>query len=388
MKFISLLLFFSLVFVLSHAQAQKHGTSKKKSQYKGDIEYSQKLLPKKGKATTNKLKIIKRQISKRNSLIREIKDEIAGLDEQIFLNQDTIDTYQLNLRMLAKEYEKMVLIAYKNKSDYDRMMFIFAANSFNQAYKRLRILKYYSEYRQQQAKSIQEQKEKLQDKIKLLSASKDEKMRLLESYHVETSDLQTQISEQTRLLDDLNQNESQVKEEVEHNNAVNSEINTIVKDAVSKSGNSLTSVTKIQKGGLGNNKGKLPWPVKHGIVLSYFGEQSHPFLKGVKVKNDGIEISTLQGAAAYVVFDGLVKKVVAIPGANNAVLVAHGDFYTLYSNLTQVKVKVGDHVKIGQEIGSIYTNTTDNNLTILHFQVWHSDKKLNPMTWLKRDKIN
>ena len=388
MKFISLLLLFCLVCGLSRTQAQKHGTSKKKSQYKGDIEYSQKLLPKKGKASTNKLKIIKRQIGKRNSLIKEIKEEVAVLDDQILLNQDTIDTYQFNLRLLAKEYDKMVQIAYKNKSDYERMMFIFAANSFNQAYKRLRILKYYSEYRQQQAKSIQEQKLKLQEKVKLLSLAKEEKVKLLQSYHVETSDLESQISEQSKLLDDLTQHESQVKEEVEHNNNVNSEISSIVKEAVSKSGNNLTSASKIQKGGLGNNKGKLPWPVKHGIVLSYFGEQSHPFLKGVKVKNDGIEISTLQGASAFVVFDGIVKKVVAIPGANNAVLVSHNDFYTLYSNLTQVKVKIGDHVKIGQEIGSIYTNTTDNNLTILHFQVWHSDKKLNPMTWLKRDKIN
>jgi len=388
MKFISLLFLFCIVFGVLELQAQKHGTSKKKSQYKGDIEYSQKLLPKQGKSSTNKLKIIKRQIGKRNSLIKEIKDEIAGLDEQILMNQDTIDTYQLNLKLLAKEYDKMVQIAYKNKSDYERMMFIFAANSFNQAYKRLRMLRYYSEYRKQQAKSIQEQKQKLQDKIKSLTLAKEEKVKLLQAYHVETSDLEIQIGEQARLLEEMNQHETQIKEEVEQVKNVNAEINTIVKETVAKTGSNMTNYSKIQKGGLVNNKGKLPWPVKHGIVLSYFGEQAHPFLKGVKIKNDGIEISTLQGSSAFVIYEGVVKKVVAIPGANHAVLVAHNDFYTLYSNLSQVKVKTGDRLKIGQELGTIYTNTSDNNLTILQFQVWHSDKKLNPMSWLKRDKIN
>jgi murein hydrolase activator len=144
----------------------------------------------------------------------------------------------------------------------------------------------------------------------------------------------------------------------------------------------LTPAEQIVSDKFEANKGKLPWPIERGVITSTFGEHDHPVLKGIKVRNDGVYISTTQGSAARTIFDGVVSKIISIPGKNKAIIIRHGDFLTVYSNLKDVTVNVGDKLKAKQKIGTIFSDADDDNKTVLELQIWQGAVKQNPEAWL------
>jgi murein DD-endopeptidase MepM/ murein hydrolase activator NlpD len=133
--------------------------------------------------------------------------------------------------------------------------------------------------------------------------------------------------------------------------------------------------------GFAGNKGKLPWPTTTGVIVNEFGEHSHPVLKGIKIKNNGIDISTKLNEKVKTIFEGEVRKIVSIPGQNIAVLIRHGDFVTVYSNLIKVQVKVGDRVQAQQVIGEVY-NDEKTQSGIYKLQIWQENTLLNPTEWI------
>ena len=147
---------------------------------------------------------------------------------------------------------------------------------------------------------------------------------------------------------------------------------------------SLTPAEKVLSGDFSNNRGKFPWPVQRGVITDHFGDHPHAVLKYVVVRNSGIDITTQANAKARAIFKGEVTKVVAIPGANFAVIIRHGNYLTVYSNLSDVFVKAGQSVEIKDEIGSIFTDQNDDNKTVLKFQLWRESTKLDPEDWLIR----
>jgi murein DD-endopeptidase MepM/ murein hydrolase activator NlpD len=150
------------------------------------------------------------------------------------------------------------------------------------------------------------------------------------------------------------------------------------------SGFALTTAEKVLSGDFSGNQGKLPWPVQRGLITDHFGEHPHAILKHVVVRNSGIDITTQANAKARTVFKGEVTKIVAIPGGNMAVIIRHGNYLTVYSNLSEVFVKEGQKVTTKEEIGTVFTDKDEDNKTILKFQLWRENNKLNPEDWLSQ----
>ena len=137
-------------------------------------------------------------------------------------------------------------------------------------------------------------------------------------------------------------------------------------------------------GNFSSNKGKLPWPSEKGIISSTFGEHNHPVLKRVKIKNNGIDILTSQSEEARAIFDGTVISIRTITNTNKAIIIRHGEYFTVYSNLSEVFVQQGQKVSTKQRLGNIYTDSSGNK-TELHFEIWRGKTLLNPSSWIVRN---
>ncbi len=394
-----------IILLIIHASqnlfAQDEKLSAKKERLRKEIEYTNQLLieARKNKTTSfNNLLAIKKKIANRKEIISTINKEIEIADKQIEKNEKKIDSLEVYLKEIKSEYEKMINYAYKNKDSYNKVMFVLAAESFNQAYKRLRYIQQYSEYRQTQFSELQITTKSLQNENAALGLNLKAKEKLLKGKKKETDSLELERKEQTKIYAELKKTENSLLAKIEKQQKSAEELSITFSEVIAEknaaeeqrtiANDKEVGVKKAERSLLSAEftryKGKLSWPVKKGIVVGYFGEQEHALRKGVMIRNDGIDISTTPNTEVVAIFKGVVSKVITIPGANKAVLINHGDYYTIYSNLSQVDVKVGDEVKKEQKIGIVYTDTNDNNLTLLKFQLWHQYTKLNPLKWIKK----
>jgi len=411
--------FILLIFLLSfntiiNAQKTKEKLQEDKQKIETDIAYTNKLLSetKKNKLISlNQLIILNNKINQRENLIGTINTEIHDIDGKIIYN--SIETSRLSdkLKQLKEEYAKMIIFAYKNRNAFARLMFLFASSDLNQAYLRLKYLQEYTRYQRKQAELIMSTALLLGDKIKQLKDIKSGKSTLLKSNEAEKILLAQEKEEKNSSVKKLQQKEKDLaktikqkeKEAKKLQQSIEGIIADEIKKATEKSKTSSTNTTATSTAttnisttskelGLSDadiklsnsfaaNKGKLPWPTEKGVVTSTFGVHPHPVLTEIKVKNDGIDISTNQGAKARAVFDGKVTGVVSIPGANKAVIIRHGEYLTVYSNLLEVYVKTGDIVKTKQNIGLIYTDPEDSK-TEFNFQVWYGKVLTDPTSWL------
>ena len=387
----------------SFAQTTKEDLKSKKKQIETDINYTGELLKetrKNEEASLNQLLTLKKKINLRQYLISTINKEIRILDKQIEENSSIIESLEYDLKVIKSEYARMIYYAYKNRNSYNRLMFIFSSKDFNQAHKRLQYLQQYSEFRQRQAGFIVKTKEILDQKITELEAKRVVKKQLLLVKKEERMTLAGERSEQNKIYDELKNKEKQLKADLKAKQKEAKRLQKAIKDIIAAELRKARDAARKGKGfaltpeeielsrTFEKNKGKLPWPVKRGIITSKFGEQDHPVLKGIKINNNGIDISTNKGAIARAVFDGVVTGVIILPGANKkAVIVRHGIYFSVYGNLRKVYVKKGDKVETKQDIGLIYT---DNNKfqTEAHLEIWELKEdgtvKLNPEKWIGR----
>jgi len=396
------------------AQKTKEKLQEDKTKLENDIAYTNKLLSetKKNKQISlNQLIILNSKINQRQDLIGNINNEIDDIDGKIL--NSAKETYKLagELKTLKEEYAKMIVFAYKNRNAFTRLMFLFASSDLNQAYLRLKYLQQYTLYRRKQAGLIMQAALLLNEKIIELKDIKSGKSTLLQSEEAEKTLLAQEKDEKNSAVKKLQQKEKDllatIKQKEKESKKLKQSIETLIaneiKKATEKSKTSTststtttstsTTVTSTSKelglsdaditlsNSFASNKGKLPWPTEKGVVTSTFGVHSHPVLTEIKVKNNGIDISTSQGSKARAVFDGKVTGIVSIPGANMAVIIRHGEYLTVYSNLTEVYVKSGDAIKTKQNIGLISTDTDDSK-TELHFEVWYGKILTDPMNWL------
>ncbi|OFX23515.1 MAG: hypothetical protein A2033_16195 [Bacteroidetes bacterium GWA2_31_9] len=400
------IVFFCFIFLLTastFAQSKKD-LEKKRHQNQKDIEYTNKLLnetKKNAESSYNNLLILNQKITLRQDIIYGITAEIKLLDSKIDDNRMVINSLEADMKKLKEQYAKMIIHAYKHRNSFDNLMFILAADNFNQAYKRLKYLQQYSEYRKKQAELINKTQTVLKSKISELEVKRSEKENLLKSKQEENIMLSLEKSEQDKIVTSLKNKESELKkqlaEQYETSKKLQKEIERIIAEEARKAAEraktktttkanatssfDLTPEEKLISDKFDSNKGLLPWPTERGIITGLFGEHPHPVLSNITISNNGIDISTTAGAEARVIFDGEVSKVVTIPGANKAILIRHGIFFTLYSNLSAVSVKSGDHVTTKQSIGKI---ETEGNKTTLHFEIWQESNKLNPAIWLTK----
>ena len=390
----------NLVFAQNKEQLQS-----KKSKIEADIKYTNELLEetKKNKETTlNQLLTLKKKIALRQNLISTVNKEIKILDKQIDENSSIIASLERDLKEIKSEYARMIYYAYKNRNSYNRLMFIFSSKDFNQAYKRLNYLQQYGKFRQIQAGLIVKTKAILNQKKAGLEAKRIVKKQLLQVKSEERAILSGETTEQNNIYNELQNKEKHLKADMKAKQKEAQGLQKAIEDVIAEElrkareaakevkGFALTPEEKELSKTFENNKGKLPWPVKRGIITGKFGKQDHPVLKGIKINNNGIDISTNKDAVARAVFDGVVTGVIILPGANRkAVIVKHGKYFSVYGNLIQVYVKKGDVVATKQDIGLIYT---DNNKfqTEAHLELWELQEngtiKLDPEKWLGREK--
>ncbi len=379
-------------------QAQKSARSlkAKREKLEKEIAYTNKLLAETRKSKKNtlyELKLLQNKITARIELTTTLKKEIAALDKKIAATRTDIQLMNKNLEQLKKDYAKIISFLSRHNNDLDKLIFLFSAEDLNQAYQRFRYMDEMLHYIRKQADTIQHIENRQKKELEALNKQKAEKNKLLEKENEQVSRLQRNIREKDKINSALAKKESQLRKRLKQKQReaarLNKEVeNIIAKETKAKKAAAGKPVSKpaskdVRLGGeFAKNKGKLPWPVDKGFITERFGKHPHPVLKHVQINNNGINIATTSGSDAKAVFKGQVVSVVQISNTNKAVIVKHGSWFTVYSNLEKVYVQRGDRVEAGTSIGKIHTNLKGK--TELHFEIWYGKKKQNPAYWLKR----
>ena len=355
------------------------------------------------------IRALNAQIRLREKKINVINSEVKLLDNQISDNTNTVRTLQSQLNKLKKEYAAMVLFAFRNQSSYSKLMFIFAAENFNQSYKRLKYLQEFS------ASYIDGTQKQLNGRIVELDRNKQEKRNLLSDQQKERRTLGIQKSSKSKVLNSLTSQEKQLKQELTQKQRESARLNRAIQNAINKeieearkraeaearaaiakakaenrevpdakpvaSGSSILAATpesaKLSSDFLGS-RGSLPWPVSNGMVIEDFG--NHTIGRNVTTENNGVDIKTAAGSQVRAVFAGEVAAVQNISGSY-AILIRHGEYFTVYSNLKSVNVSRGQKVSLKQNIGVVITDPIDGT-TEVHFELRKGATPLNPSSWL------
>ena len=361
------------------------------------------------------IRALNAQIRLREQKISTINSEVRLLDNQISDNTNTVRSLQAQLNKLKKEYAGMVLFAFRNQSSYSKLMFIFAAQNFNQAYKRLKYLQQFSEYRKKQAIYIEGTQKDLNIKISELDRNKQEKSHLLSDQQKEKKTLGVQKNSKSRVLSGLSSQEKKLQRELTQKQRESATLNRAIQNAINReieearkraeaearaaaakakaenkdapearpisTGSSILAATpesaKLSFDFLGS-RGSLPWPVTNGIIIEDFG--NHTYGRNVTTENNGVDIKTAPASPVRTVFAGEVAAVQNFAGSF-VVLIRHGEYFTVYSNLRSVNVSKGQKVTLKQNIGSVITDPVDGT-TEVHFEVRKGAVPMNPAGWL------
>lgn len=368
--------------------------------------------------TLNRLNLLSQQILSRKKVISLLNQELGELDNQIAASRREISKLEKELDGKRENYGKSMQSMYKRRSSQDKLLFILSADNFAQSMRRMRYLREYADWQKHQAAEIINKQTEITLKQEELEKIRSEKNTLLGTREQESQKLQTEESSQKAEIQQLNKKQKQLKEELrkkqQQASALNRQIEKQIAEEIAraeakatrektktegekpakeaiqeeriadtKGGYAMTRAEKKLSDDFASNRGSLPFPVTgRYTIVGTFGEQQHQELKYVRTTNNGIDIQTNPGAEARAVFNGEVTRVFVVPGYNNSVIIRHGNYLTVYSNLSQVYVKAGDKVNTRQAIGKIFTDTENGNATILHFQLWKEKTKLNPTPWL------
>ncbi len=398
------ILFFSLVFFLglnqSNAQTNRQELEKRRIELRNEITRINELRinnQKKQRSVLGQVEDLNQQIKSTEDLIKLTNQQANLLTREINTNTQKIGKLRKELEELKDDYARMVEKSYKSKSQQSRVMFLLSSKNFLQAYKRLQYMKQYTNYRKQQGDEIKTNTKKLQELNANLVKQKEEKNRLIAENRETRAELEKNRKSQQSLMATIRQREgqfaSQIKQKQSEIDEIDRAIDRMIRESIAEankeSGSSsrstykLTPAAKALAADFNNNKGKLPWPVKSGVVTMRFGKQPHPVVRSVMVNNNGVRIDTDKGGKARAVFNGTVSEVQAVKGANQAVMVRHGDYITIYNNLERVYVKRGQKVTTEQELGEVATSRTTGKTT-LHFLLYKNDQKMDPASWIYR----
>ncbi len=344
-------------------------------------------------SSLGQLNAINQQIEARESVIRSISLELGLLKSQIDEISSVITSLEEDLINLKKEYAHMVYSASKVNNSYDRLTFIFSAETFNQMFMRVKYLQQYGEARRNQVEQIQKVTQTLTNQRESIVGKRMEQKVLLDQQVNANKDLIALKAKQRSVVRELSQQEAALKSEVKERKDAIGKLDRLIADLVkteikeSSKGKSstqieLTESAKVVAESFEKSKAKLQWPVNSGFISQHFGYNPHPVMKNIMVPNDGIDIQTQQDSPVVAVFGGVVKTVASVPGMNKVVIVQHGDYFTLYARLKEVSVSKGQQLSASDVVGSVYTD--HNGVTSLQFQIWRNNEKLNPEPWLEK----
>ena len=391
------LLFLLMINIAAWSQSTE-SLEKKINSIQKDIKLAEKLLKEtsKNKETTiNQVSLLQTQIKQRESLIRTYQNQVNALNRDIQKNKNEIAALKKDLTLFQKEYANLLLIAYRNKGKTNNLLFIFSSEDFNQAMRRMRYIRELNDLVKVKIEEIKDTQEKINEQLEKNESNRREIEKVMAKEKEENASLKKDRDKLNKDVASLKKKESQIQSDIKkkenETKKLKKQIEKIIAEEIKKAKereelakkNNTKSVDYNLSSNFAQNKGKLPYPVEQGIITGKYGLSPHPTQKKVTVNNNGVDISTTKGAKARSVFDGEVSYVM-LQGNNNVILIRHGLYFTLYSNLEKVFVKTGDKVATGQEIGRVHTNVSDGK-TILHFEIWQENRTtVNPALWIKK----
>ncbi len=390
--------FFILIMVLLSVGAMsqtREELEKKKASTLKEIQVSKELLEQttaRKQTSMRRVNVLNRGIRSRESLIVTIGAELNATEDEMREIEGEIHQIENTIRKGKEEYAVIVYSIYRSHTDYDKLMYLLASESINQFYQRVKYMRYLTSYREVKIKELESLKSELETRNSELSEVREVNISLLGQKENENRNLARERNQRSNLIQELAQNERKLRKQLQENERIRTKLESEIRKAIEEEArkrntndvySALTPEQQLVGRNFAQNKGKLPWPVSRGLITAEFGLISHPVLRDVKIQNNGIDFSSPPNTSARAVFDGEVTKIVAILGANYAVLVIHGEYLSVYQNIVELKVKAGDKLSVKQEIGTIYTNQ-EENMAVLHFQVWKGKEILDPELWISK----
>ncbi|MCF6131515.1 murein hydrolase activator EnvC family protein [Flavobacterium wongokense] len=411
---LTVLVFFCFTLKMWSQPPTQEQLEERKARIQMEIQEKEQLLKSvksKEKTVVGQLLIQREKIGLKEKLIKTTEKQTKLLNNDIYINQVKINQLNKDLDQLRKDYAAMILKSYKSRSEQSRAMFLLSSENFLQAYKRAQYMKQYASYRKMQGQEIEGKTKQLMGYTNQIVVQKKEKEKLIVENEKEKEQLEKEKEEQEKLASQIQKEKGKIVAEIKKKQSetkkIDGQIKKLVRDAIAaanrrtaaanaKSNPKITTAEKARitssdkiiltpEGKLVSdnfkaNKGRLPWPVEKGAISLGYGDQPHPVFKSLIVHNSGIEISTESGAIARAVFSGEVAQVQQITPLKKAVLIKHGDFFTIYQNLSSVNVQVGDKVSAKETLGKIRTDA--DGQTVLKFLVSQNSVYFNPTTWL------
>ena len=394
----SVILFLFLVSTLTGNSQSVESLEKKVQSLQKDIRLAEKLLKETSKdkeTSINQVSLLQTQINQRESLIKTYQNQINAINKEIQSNKNQITSLEKDLALYRKEYSNLIVINYRNKGKANNLLFIFSSEDFNQAIRRMRYVQELKESIKHKIEDIDNTQTKISQQLEKNEKNKRDKEAILTKEKQERAKLTKERDKLNNDIASLKKKEKQIKKDItskeKQSKDLKKQIENIIAEEIRKAKerdeaakkNNGKPVDYTLSNNFAQNKGKLPYPVEQGIITGKYGLTQHPTQKKVTVNNNGIDISTTKGSKAMSVFDGEICFVTS-QGNNSVILIRHGLYFTLYSNLDKVYVKTGDKVRTGQEIGRIHTNVNDGK-TILHFEIWQENKTtVNPTLWIRK----
>ena len=339
------------------------------------------------------------KVRRRQNLIRITNEQANLLTREISTNQQEITGLRAQLQELKDDYAAMIVKSYKSKSEQSKVMFLLSSNNFKQAYKRLQYIRQYADYQKEQGENIKQKTKELQELNLQLSKQKTDKDKLIQENRIAKRELEKELQEHERLMAiikaDMGKFSVQIKQKRQEADRLDKEINRLIREAIAASNKKagkktstgkfvLTPADKIVGESFEANKGRLGWPVERGIVKGKFGKTRSLTDNTVEVNNSGIKIATTNDADVKAVFNGEVSRIIVVKNANPGIMIRHGNYVTIYYNLSKVFVKPGDKISTGQVIGKVFTSKVSGE-SLLDFRLFKNDQKLNPEYWLAKN---
>ena len=389
-----------------YAQRTKEALEAEIKSLQKDLETAKKLLTETSKHkefTLNQVSLMDKKIKDRQKLINAYNEQIKGLDKSIKKGEGNIKKLNGELNTLHNEYSQMVVFAYRNKDRYNQLEFLFSSEDFNQAVRRRRYIQQFADARKTKIDQIVSTRKKVTGEVDAFRKNREEQARLLEEEKAQQEELKKEKAELNAQVAALKKKEGSLQQNIKDKQAqakkFQKEIDKIIAEEIrkaneknakagnagkiGKAGIALTPREKALSTSFSANKGKFPWPVERGVVSSTFGKHQSAVSDKVFITNNGIDIATSENARARAIFEGEVVSVVKPSASNMAVIIRHGDYFTVYSQMDEVFVKKGDQVKTTQDLGKVHTDRTEGK-TELHFELRQGTECLNPGHWLAK----
>jgi len=348
------------------------------------------------KSVVNAVENLNYKISVRKNLIRITNQQANLLTLEINDNQNQISNKRDKIRLLKDEYAKMILKSYKNRSVDNKLMFVLSSSNFQQAYRRLQYIKQYADYQKLQAEIIKQETKQLQKFNKELLRQKKDKDKLVSENKAAKAILDKELIAQNSLIEEIQKNltkfSAQIKLKQKETEKLDAEIRKLIREAIAasnkkagKTGKQATFALTPEQRKLAAtftaNKGKLPWPVVKGVVKLRFGTNPSPIDPKIKIRSNGVRIATNQSEPVRAVWEGTVQGVMTPKNGNNTIMIRHGNYITVYKNLSKFYVSKGDKVTTKQVIGEVLTNKVSGE-SILSFGIYKDSVIQNPSVWI------